>query len=89
MRGLSAKDTANGDQRVVLSACRKFLGSKRQFESARHPHNIHILARGAGSAECIHRSGKQPLGDEAVEPAHDDSEAQTIGLQPSIQFLRL
>jgi hypothetical protein len=51
--------------------------------------HINVLAARARALQGIYRTLQQPLGNEAVEPADNNSEAQTVGTQAALDFPEL
>src|SRR4029077_20172538 len=86
VRGYSAKNTANGDERVVLSRESEVFCGEGQFKCAGHMHDAHVAALGARTFEGIHGSCKQSLRDEAVEAADRNGKTQTAGGEVAADF---
>src|SRR5208337_4060119 len=78
MRGFAADNAPDGNQRIVFSGRREFFGRQWQFKRTRHMRHINVLAARARALQGIYRALQQPLGNEAVEPADNDPEAQTV-----------
>src|SRR5215469_5736108 len=54
MRRFPPEDAPNGDQGIVATRPRHFLGGQGQFERSRHVHNIHVVAlRPASSRRSV------------------------------------
>src|SRR5215469_16970034 len=81
---LATEDAADGDEGVVTAGDGKFFQGQRKFERARYVHDVHILASRAASLQSVHGALQKALGDEAVEAADDDAEAQAAGSESSV-----
>src|SRR5215472_17308750 len=84
MCGLATEDAADGDEGVVTAGSGKFFRGQRKFERAGYMHDVHILAGRAAALQGIHGALQKTLGDEAVEAADDDAEAQATGGESSV-----
>src|SRR5690242_19831263 len=51
--------------------------------------HVNVLASRAGTFQRVDCGGEQTVGDEAVEPAHDDSKAQTLSAQAAFDLVWL
>src|SRR5262249_40991816 len=76
MRGFAAQDATDSDKRIIAAGCRKLLAGQRQFERARNMDHVHILIFCTAAFQGVERALQEALGDEAVEAAHDDAEAE-------------
>src|SRR5882762_6649195 len=84
MSGFAAQDAADGDEGVVSTGGSKFFRGQRKFESAGNVDDIDVFVFRASAAESVDGSRQQTIGNEAVEAAHHDAEAQTDGSQFAI-----
>src|SRR2546430_1637613 len=82
----AAKHASDGDQCVVLSGRRQFFCRQRQFERSRNVHHINVFAGSARAFQRIYSRRKKPLSDKTIEPAHDNSKANTHGAQCAINL---
>src|SRR5712692_2594816 len=81
VRGFAAQNTADGHYRVVIPRLTHFLRGNGNLKRAGHPYDFHLLRMRPSAFERVERSSKQAFGDEAVEAADDDTEAQPGGAQ--------
>src|SRR6266403_3713489 len=77
MSCFTAQDAANGDERIVSTSGGKFFRGHRKFESAGNVDDIDVFVFRASAAESVDGRRQQTIGNEAVEAAHHDTEAQT------------
>src|SRR5256885_183196 len=78
---VAAEDAADGDESIVLAGGGKFFGGQRQLKRTGHMHDVNAAAGGAGAFERIESGSEEPIGDEAIEAAHDDGKPKTRGGQ--------
>src|SRR5579863_8945708 len=81
MRGLAAQDASDTDDGVAAAGGGEFLRGDGKFERARHAHDFNLLLTGARAFERVERTGEEPIGDEAVELAHNDAKVKAGGIE--------
>src|SRR5882762_338350 len=82
--GFAAQDAADGDEGIISTGGSKFFRGQRKFESAGNVDDIDVFVFRASATESVDGSRQQTIGNEAVEAAHHDAEAQTDGSQFAI-----
>src|SRR5215813_8073522 len=89
MGSLAAQDAADGDERIVFPGARQLFRCQWQLESSRNMKDGNIFVAGSCSAQRIDRGVHKPLGDKAVEPAHNYAQAKATGGESAADFILL
>src|SRR6267378_861061 len=77
MSGFAPQDAADGDEGIISTGGGKFFRGQRKFESAGNVDYNDVFVLRARAAESVDGSRQQAIGNEAIEAAHHDAEAQT------------
>jgi hypothetical protein len=81
MRCISAQQTSDADDRVILSRFRESTGGGRNFERTRNASQVYILFLDARTQKPVIRALKQPLRDERIEAGYYDGKALACATQ--------
>ena len=77
VRSFAAQDAADADDRIDAAGGCEFFCRKRDFERARDAHDFDLFFVGACLFERFKRAGEQAVGDEIIELADDNTDAQS------------
>src|SRR5260370_13486505 len=86
--GVPTQQTTETNDRVILFSLRQLPSRQRNLKRPRHPHQINILFRSAGTHQSIDCAQQEPLGDERVESGNDNSKAHTLSAQRAFQRMQ-
>ena len=81
MRGISAQQAAEADDRVVLLRFCERAGRRGNLESARDANDVDVLVLRTGTDESVVRAAQQAVGDELVESGNHYDKTQALRVQ--------